>query len=186
MSTLKKAVFLDRDGVINSVVDRGENFFVKGKRVRWTAPWTYDEFRLRDGVVAALERLGAMGFLRILVTNQPDIAYGTMREAEHMRIMAAIRTLPIDDAYVCLHGRDDGCDCKKPKTGLFRDAAKTHGIDFNASYVIGDTRSDILPGKELGCGTILIRSVQPVAEQPDHCADHLLGAVEYIAQRAGA
>src|SRR3989338_5099392 len=156
MSTGRPAIFLDRDGVINDCIDRGENFYVDGKKVRWTAPWTYDEFRLKEGVMEALESMRDLGLLRILVTNQPDVSYGTMSVDDFDRIMSYVRTLAFDGIYLCSHRRDDACACKKPKTGMFVQAAREHKLDFRRSFVIGDSDADVIPARELGCVSILV------------------------------
>lgn len=152
----KRALFFDRDGVLNDTVDRGDNFFVQGKKVRWTAPFNYGEFHLRSGVSELLEEAGRLGFLRILVTNQPDVTYGTMSVEEYERIMAEVKKLPFDDIYVCTHGRDDGCLCKKPLPGMLLTAAGKWGIDLNTSYMIGDTKIDTEAAKAAGCVSILL------------------------------
>ncbi|KKR07396.1 MAG: D-alpha,beta-D-heptose 1,7-bisphosphate phosphatase [Candidatus Peregrinibacteria bacterium GW2011_GWC2_39_14] len=152
----KRAIFLDRDGVINDTIDRGENCFVQGKKVRWTAPWTYSEFHLKQGVTDALDAFHEMGYLVILVTNQPDITYGTMTREDHGRIMAEVRQLPLDDIFVCEHGRDDGCECKKPKPGMLFDAAKKWGIDLAQSFMVGDTKSDASAGRAAGCKVVMV------------------------------
>lgn len=104
---LKQAVFLDRDGVINDVIDRGENFFVAGKAARFTAPFSYEEFKIKEGVEEAIKKIKNFGWLAILATNQPDIAYGLLPFGEHERIMQDIKMLALDDIYVCFHGRDE-------------------------------------------------------------------------------
>ncbi len=178
-----KAVFLDRDGVINDVVDRGDNCVVGGKKVRFTAPWTYDEFRLKEGVPEALEEICRCGYLRILVTNQPDMAYGTMTRDAYDRIMADIKKLPLDDSMVCLHTRYDGCSCKKPKPGMLITAAEKWNIDLVSSYIIGDTDEDIGAGTHAGCRTILIAGRQNEGIEADYRATNLREAVTIIKQQ---
>src|SRR3989338_11315000 len=95
-----KAIFFDRDGVLNEVIDRGKGFSVAGKQVRWSAPFRFNEFRLKSGLTELLEKIKEVGYLRILVTNQPDIAYGMMTAEDHELIMAEIKKLPFDDIYV--------------------------------------------------------------------------------------
>ncbi len=153
---LRQAVFFDRDGVINNAIDRGNDFFVAGKKVRWTAPFNLGEFKLKVGTEEALKQIGELGFLRILVTNQPDIAYKTMTQAEHDRIMTKVKKLPFDDIFVCVHGRDDGCECKKPRPGMLLEAAEKWGIDLGTSFMIGDTACDMGAAKAVGCRMILI------------------------------
>jgi D-glycero-D-manno-heptose 1,7-bisphosphate phosphatase len=125
----RKAVFLDRDGVINHCVDRGLADIASAK-VRWTAPYRYDEFKLKSGARESLELLGRHGLLRILVTNQPDIAYGNPSPEDHERIMAEIKNLPLNDIFICYHRREEGCVCKKPLTGMLLEAARKWDIDL--------------------------------------------------------
>ncbi len=180
MQTKAKAVFLDRDGVINDVIDRGEDCVITGKKVRWTAPWTYGEFRLKEGVAEVLAEIGQLGFLRILVTNQPDIAYGKMTRDTHERIMARIKELPFDDVAVCFHTRYDGCSCKKPKPGMLSTAAEKLNIDLASSYIIGDTSDDVGAGEAAGCMTILVTGEQNQGASADYRVKNLTEAVEVI------
>lgn len=146
-AVLKRAVFLDRDGVIN---DLGDGH----------APFKYDEFKIKNGVRGALDGLGRIGFLRILITNQPDVAYGNMSRVDYDKIMADVKKLPLDDIFVCQHRRDDGCECKKPKPGMLLQAAKKWGIDLQKSFMVGDSKSDIKAGQAAGCKTVLIDGVR--------------------------
>lgn len=173
MNTSKRAIFLDRDGVLNDTVDRGDNCFVLGKKVRWTAPWTYQEFKLKDRVSEALAELKALGYLLILASNQPDLAYGTMQPEDHERIMADVHQLPLDDIYLCLHGRNDGCECKKPLPGMLVEAAKKWGIDFSQSYMVGDTKSDLEAGRAIGSKVILVDHEQNKSLEGDHRVKHI-------------
>lgn len=151
-----RAVFFDRDGVLNNTIDRGENFFVHGKKVRYTSPFLYQEFCPKDGVAEVLESVRALGFLCILVTNQPDVAYGTMPLVDHEQIMAEVKTWPLDDVFLCPHARDAGCVCKKPAPGMILEAAEKWEIDLKNSFIVGDTENDCLAGARVGCQTILI------------------------------
>lgn len=181
----KKAVFLDRDGVINATVDRGDNCIVKGKKVSHTAPWTLAEFKVLDGVPQALEALGTAGFIRVVVTNQPDVTYGMMTPVEYEKIMAEVRTLPVDDIYACTHGRDDGCTCKKPKPGMLLTAADKWNIDLSASYMVGDSSSDLEAGRAAGCRTIFVSPSSNTLTDPtlaDYTVTSLPEAVQTLAQ----
>lgn len=179
-SYLRRAVFLDRDGVINNIVDRGENFFVAGKKVRFTAPFAYEEFKLKDGVERALHKIHLAGFLAILVTNQPDISYGLLLKEDHEKITAEINKLPFDDIYVCPHGRYDGCDCKKPKPGMLFSAAEKWGINLTLSVIVGDSESDIGAGRAAGCKTILIKNDGNGRVTADEYAADLTEAVQKL------
>ena len=144
----RKAIFLDRDGVINKIL------FNNGKPF---SPRKLDEFELLPKVEEALISFKEMGFLNIIVTNQPDIARGLMKIEELDSMHALIRkSLPIDDIYVCPHDDSDNCSCRKPKPGMLLDAAKKWDIDLSRSFIIGDTWKDIEAGKAAGCKTILI------------------------------
>ncbi|HEU0051361.1 MAG TPA: HAD-IIIA family hydrolase [Patescibacteria group bacterium] len=156
MHSKRRAIFLDRDGVLNDLIDRGENFEVHGKKVRWTAPFSFEEFRLRPDIIEPLNAFQELGFLRVLVTNQPDMAYGLLPQEEYDRIMQAIACLPLDDIFVCPHRRDDDCVCKKPKPGMLFQAAEKWGIELTESYMIGDRMSDMEAGAAARCQSILI------------------------------
>lgn len=153
---IDRAVFFDRDGVVNDVIDRGHGFLVAGKEVRWTAPFSYAEFKLRPYVREILSELRDIGFLRILVTNQPDIAYGYLPIAEHERIMAEVVGLGFDAVFVCAHGRNDGCSCKKPKPGMLLEAQEQFQLNLWASWMIGDTENDAVAARLAGCGSTMI------------------------------
>lgn len=156
MPSVNRAVFLDRDGVINEVVRRDPPLVVQGKESHFTAPHFHHEFKIFPGVDRALQKLGVCGFLRVLVTNQPDITYGFMTKDEHDLMLKDLRTLPLDDIRVCFHGRDQGCECKKPKPGMLLAAAEKWGIDLPSSYIIGDREQDMAAGRAAGCKTVLV------------------------------
>ena len=143
-----KAVFLDRDGVINANLKRN------GKPV---APTTLADFRIFPGAAEAARRLRDAGFLLIVVTNQPDVRTGltpkTTMEAMHAEIS---RQMPIDDFMICFHTDADNCSCRKPKPGLILEAAAEYGIDLASSYIVGDRWRDVLAGQAAGCRTILV------------------------------
>ncbi|MDQ2945174.1 MAG: HAD family hydrolase [Acidobacteriota bacterium] len=173
--TPRRAVFLDRDGVINEPVIRD------GKPY---PPATVDELKLIAGVQDALSRLDELGFLLLVVTNQPDVARGAQtREAVtqmHARLSAS---LPIRGFMVCFHDNADNCSCRKPLPGLILEAAGKYGIDVQKSYLIGDRWRDIDAGWAAGCKTILIdygyRERGPT-HSPDKLVANLSQAVEWI------
>ena len=174
----RPAVFLDRDGVLN------ESFIGADGAPR--PPAGLAEFALVDGAAEACRRLGSLGFLRIVVTNQPDVARGTQRrevvEAMHRRLRDSVS---VDDIRICYHDDDDGCNCRKPKPGLLESAAHDWGIDLAASYMIGDRWRDIEAGRRVGCTTILIAAPQtrPLTVAPTVRVDSLPGAVSWIRDR---
>jgi histidinol-phosphate phosphatase family protein len=171
----RRAVFLDRDGVITCALVRG------GKPY---APVSLDEMEIAADASAALARLKAAGFLLLVVTNQPDVARGVARredvEAIHGALSAA---LPLDAFFVCYHDDADACACRKPLPGLLQMAAAEHGIDLARSYMIGDRWRDIDAGSTAGCRTVLIdRSYdeRAPANTPDARAGSLTDAVDWI------
>ncbi len=155
---MARALFLDRDGVVNEVVGRGSNFYVQGKKVEYSAPFRFEEFRLREGVSEFIRMVKNTGYRVILVSNQPDIAYGNLSPEDHARIMSVVVELGCDDIYVCLHGRSEGCECKKPKPGMLLAAAKKWSIELEDSFMLGDTVSDVQAAQAAGCRSILFGS----------------------------
>jgi D-glycero-D-manno-heptose 1,7-bisphosphate phosphatase len=144
----QRAVFLDRDGVINEAIIRN------GK--------PYPPASVHDTVVVgdaepALARLKQHGFLLLVVTNQPDVRRGTTSREEVELIHAFLfANLPLDDVFVCYHDDRDKCFCRKPLPGLLLDAATKHGVDLTSSYLIGDRWRDVEAGTAAGCRTIFI------------------------------
>ena len=170
-----KAVFLDRDGVINEAVVR---------EGRPYPPNRVEDLRVVPDAVEALARLKAAGFLLLVVTNQPDVAKGTQSRGAVEAIHAALRAaLPIDDFFVCWHDDRDACSCRKPKPGLLLDAAARYSIDLPASFMVGDRWRDIDAGAAAGCRTVLIerdyRERGPSAE-PNFRTISLLSAANWM------
>jgi len=145
---VNRAVFLDRDGVINAAVVRD------GKPY---PPARVEDVEILPGVRDALVALGAAGFARIVVTNQPDVARGTQTRAVLDTIHAYLRAqLPLDAIYVCCHDDADHCACRKPAPGMLLDGARDHAIDLAASFMVGDRWRDIAAGTAAGCRTVFV------------------------------
>ncbi len=147
VQVIMRAVFLDRDGVINRATVRD------GKPY---APATLDELEVLDGVPDALAKLREAGFRLIVVTNQPDVARGAQTretvEAMHARLASA---LPVDEIVACYHD-GDACDCRKPKPGALLDAARRHDIELDRSFMVGDRWRDIEAGQRAGCRCLFV------------------------------
>lgn len=178
MSALARAVFLDRDGVIN------EPKVIDGKPY---PPLTIDEFVIIDGVAEACRKLKQAGYILVVTTNQPDVGRGTLKQQivdaihEHM-----CRVLPIDRVEVCFHpgkGASD-CDCRKPKPGMLLTAARALNIDLAQSWMVGDRWRDIDCGYAAGVRTVFIDYGydEPLKQQPDFRAKNLLQAADIILQ----
>jgi D-glycero-D-manno-heptose 1,7-bisphosphate phosphatase len=145
---VRRAVFVDRDGVINA------NVMLDGRPV---APTSLDEFCLLPGVEEAVRALKQADFLVIVVTNQPDVGTGRTSRATVEAMHDLIRTrLPVDDIKACFHTVADRCVCRKPKPGMILQAAAEHGIDLARSYMIGDRGTDVEAGSAAGCLTFLV------------------------------
>ena len=144
---MSKAVFLDRDGVLNeAVVREGKPF----------APNRLADFHIYPAAAAALARLKAAGFLLIVVTNQPDVARGEVKKEAVDEIDATLRAaLPLDDLFVCWDDNKDS-PCRKPNPGMVLDAAAKYGIDLSASFLVGDRWRDIDCGANAGVRTVLV------------------------------
>ena len=142
-----KAVFLDRDGVINRAVVRD------GKP---HPPDTIEDLEVLAGVPDALRKLRGAGFRLIVVTNQPDVARGTQSrevvEAMNARLTAE---LAVDEVVACYHDGDD-CDCRKPKPGALVAAAHRHGVELERSFMVGDRWRDIEAGQRAGCRCLFV------------------------------
>src|SRR5258706_5259253 len=144
----RRAVFLDRDGVINAAIVRD------GKPY---APLSLDEMRILDGVPQALAQLRAAGYLNVLVTNQPDVANGkTTRAVVEQMHSRLVQELPIDAVKVCFHDDADNCGCRKPKPGMLLEAARELGIDMAKSYLVGDRWRDVAAAQAAGCKALFI------------------------------
>ena len=173
---MKRAVFLDRDGIINRAIVRG------GKPY---PPATLEEFEFLPGAVRAIHALRKAWFLIIVVTNQPDVATGAQRrevvEAMHDKLRAAGLC---DDIKACYHTDADGCDCRKPKPGMLIDAAREWQIDLSRSFMVGDRWRDVAAGKAAGCYTFFIdyEYRERRAENPDAVVGSLEEAGKLILQ----
>jgi len=143
-----RAVFLDRDGVINRA------FVRDGKPY---PPPNPRELEILPGVPESLRDLKAHGYELLVVTNQPDVGRGKQsREALDAMHQDLSARLPLDDILVCCHTDQDHCDCRKPLPGLLLEAASKHNIDMASSFMVGDRWRDVEAGYNAGCRTILI------------------------------
>ena len=170
----RKAVFLDRDGVLNELV-------WLGGAGECRSPRTVEELRFYPDI-DKLKRLRDAGFLLIVVTNQPDMDRGFLSlDALSSLHAKLVEQVSLDGIFFCPHATETECACRKPKPGMLLQAAKHFNIDLTGSYMIGDSGCDILAGYEAGCHTILCRGSDPVAElAADVKVPSLTIAVDYI------
>jgi D-sedoheptulose 7-phosphate isomerase len=171
----RPAVFLDRDGVINRPVIRDGKPF---------SPARPEEFELMPQVALSLLDLKTRGFDLYVITNQPDVARGSLSrdtvESIHREIVS---TLPIDGIFACYHDDNDNCLCRKPKAGLLFEAQKKYNIDLSRSFMVGDRWRDIDAAHNAGCKAILIdygyRERKP-AQPPEATVRSLREAANWI------
>lgn len=174
----RRAVFLDRDGTVIESIYRPD--FVK----KITAPFLENELKFTAKAYLAVSKLKDEGFLRILVTDQPDVKHGYMEEKIWQRIQNRVKdTLGLDDIFMCRHLREDNCPFKKPSSLMLQAAADKWGIDLSQSWMIGDTDQDMKTGRAAGCKVVLIdhfyNSTLKESEY-DHRAASLMEAVDFI------
>ena len=195
---MNRAVFLDRDGVINAAVWNP----LEGKL---DTPYRLEDFRLLPGVAQAMRAVSEMGFLAVVVSNQPGVAKGKcgpeLLDAISCRMLASLTEegVRLSGIYYCLHHPEAlvpalrvHCDCRKPKPGLLLRAARELDIDLTRSYMVGDQPTDIEAGLAAGCSTVLLdgyrslgASAQSPRVHPDWIAKDLPAAVEAIRQVEG-
>jgi D-glycero-D-manno-heptose 1,7-bisphosphate phosphatase len=174
MATQTRAVFLDRDGVLNEAIVRD------GKPL---SPMTVDEVIVPPDVPGAVERLRKSGFRLIMVTNQPNIARGSQSRESVCEINQYLADLlKLDGSEMCEHDDADDCDCRKPKPGMLLRAAARDDIALGASFMIGDRWRDIEAGRRAGCRTILLGEGygESFKSQPDAAASTFGKAVDWI------
>jgi mannose-1-phosphate guanylyltransferase / phosphomannomutase len=188
---MRAAAFLDRDGTINENVD-----------------WLTDrkDIILIPGAAEGIKLLNEKQILVVVITNQPVVARGMATEDDVHKMNARLATLleekgaRIDAFYFCPHHPETNhpeandpkyrrdCDCRKPKPGMFRDAARTHNIDLAQSFMVGDKTIDIAAGKAAGCSTILVQTGSAGNDgkeqvTPDHICKTIKEACELIIKK---
>lgn len=174
---MRRAVFLDRDGVIN------RSDVVDGKPY---APRHLENFDFLPGVLEAVGAIQRAGFPVIVVTNQPDIGNGLVDKAVIDQMNeTVVETLGVDALYMCAHRQDEECRCRKPKPGMLEAAASDLALQLEGSYMVGDRSSDILAGQAAGCYAIHIDYgyAEKMKGKPDHTVGGLSEAVSHILMR---
>jgi len=171
---MKRAVFLDRDGVINRKEEGG---YV----TRW------EDFHFLPGVAEAISSLDRAGWSVIVISNQRCVAKGLLTiadlEAIHQRMREELAKsgAKLDGIYYCPHDKEPPCPCRKPSHGMLLTAAENHQIDLTSSWLVGDSESDIEAGKRAGCSTVRIVADLPAETEGADCfARSLLEASERV------
>lgn len=144
----RRAIFLDRDGVINRAIVRD------GKPY---PPASLQEVEILPGVDEALRRLKDADYVLVVVSNQPDVARGTTCRSTVEGINDYLKQrLPIDRFIMCYHDSGDGCACRKPRPGMLQMGAEEFGINMGESFMVGDRWRDVAAGVAAGCQTLYI------------------------------
>jgi D-glycero-D-manno-heptose 1,7-bisphosphate phosphatase len=172
---MKKATFLDRDGVINRKPPEGQYV------TRW------EDLQILPGAAKAIALLNEAGFRVIVVSNQRCVAKGLLTGPEldfmHQRMcreLAAAGAV-IDEVYYCPHEKQPPCSCRKPAPGMLLAAARTHQIDLTASWMIGDSDIDMEAGRSAGCRIArILKSDEAANGVVDVFAHSLVDAVDQI------
>jgi D-glycero-D-manno-heptose 1,7-bisphosphate phosphatase len=171
---MRRAAFLDRDGVLNRALVRDGHPY---------SPSGLHEIEIPSGVAEACQRLRGDGFILVVVTNQPEVARGRLTRRSVEEINDFLQScLLLDDVRVCYHDDPDGCDCRKPKPGMLLAAARDLNISLNRSFVVGDRWRDIEAGRRVGCRTVLIDYgyAEPHPSGMDFTTHTLSSAVDWI------
>ena len=140
----KRALFLDRDGILNHLVNN-------------RPPWNIDEINIYPEASTIIEYIKQYSYIPIIVTNQPDAGRGKLSHKMLYLINDHIsKTLKIDYKYLCPHPYDGMCNCRKPLPGMLLKARDENNLDLNNSILVGDREKDIKAGRSAGCKTIFL------------------------------
>lgn len=191
---MRRAIFLDRDGVINQMVYNPDYGLVD-------SPMRPGEFSLLPGVGEGIKQINQAGFLAIVISNQPGIAKGKLCKAlldkitDKMHQSLKAQGAKLDGVFYCLHHPDailpeyrQNCDCRKPKPGLIKQAADEWDIDLSTSYFVGDGITDMAAGKAVDSTCLYVGSRKEyimnefhrAGIEPDYIVGNLLEAVGEI------
>jgi D-glycero-D-manno-heptose 1,7-bisphosphate phosphatase len=167
----KKIVFLDRDGVINKLVERDG---------RLVSPRIFNDFEILPGVPDAIRVLSDTGYEVVVVTNQPDISRGLMRLEELELMHNLVNALGVREIRVCPHSDEDHCKCRKPKPGLLAEYLESLDDFVLEKWMVGDRETDIICGTLVGANTILVSRASGSESMAKHTVRDLGQATRVI------
>lgn len=154
---MKKAAFIERDALLNLATKQGQQ----------KTPTAWEEFRVNGKAAECLQRLRVGGYLLIVTANQPEISEGTLSRRDLDRMHDLLRTtFPLDDIMFCPHEAEDDCPCRKPRAGMFHEAAFKHHLLLGHSVVISPRWEDAQVARIIGANAFLIES--PWLGSTDH------------------
>ena len=171
---MRKAVFLDRDGVLSKAfIKNGKSF----------APKSLKDFKLFSGSKNSVKKLQLSGFMVIVVTNQPDVGRKLISKKVLKKMHDKLKKkTKVDAIYTCTHSQNMNCYCRKPKPGMILEAAKKYKINLKNSFMIGDRPSDITAGQKANCRSIFLdkKYFEKNPENQEATFTNLAQAVNYI------
>lgn len=171
---MKSGVFFERDGILN---------LVKVEREHQVTPLSLDEFRVNPVALEPLRQLKAAGYVLLATTNQPGVSRGYLSRRELDRMHDFLRrSFPLDDILVCPHDEMDRCPCRKPRPGLFTEAAFKWHLDLERSFVVSDKWQDARAAHVAGCTSLLVASPWIGTGHHDFVLPHLSAVVDRIHQ----
>ena len=166
-----RAIFLDRDGIIN--VDSGYVHKI-------------EDFKFTSGIFKTLQYLQKQGYILVIVTNQSGIARGYYDEQAymdltiHMMEKLSLKGISIKGVYHCPHGPDEGCRCRKPRSGMFKVAQKEFKLDMKNSWMIGDKESDMKAGVNAGVKNRILLSKEKGLSDATHRIKKISDVIDII------
>ena len=180
----KRAIFLDRDGVLNDLV-------YYASHDEWESPRTPSDVHLMPGVIDAIRAAANLGYLIFVVSNQPSAAKGKVTrddlQAVHDELLTQLGDAPITAFFYCYHRAEDACECRKPSPHFVLEAAKAYDLDLTQSWFVGDQDGEIGCGRRAGTRTALLQYARSKpkrgAERADQSFDDLAHFVRWLAQQ---
>lgn len=169
---MNKAIFFDRDGVLNELVERDNDFH---------SPREFAEFHIKPDARDAVKLAKNSGYLCIVVSNQPDISRGLMPRSELDKMTEImIKKLELDDVIYCLHDDYNDTGCRKPATGMFFKAKNSWKLDLNSSLMVGDTWKDVEAARRAGVEMVLLNAGYNLDLKVKNRIDSLVEIHNYI------
>lgn len=167
-----KALFLDRDGVLNHLVPRHGGLY---------SPRTVAELHLKEDVAESIAEAKRLGFLCVVVSNQPDISRGDLSEDELAKMTDLMTdSLDLDEVIYCIHDDDNDTGCRKPEPGMLLQAQDKWDIDLNSSFMVGDSWKDLEASRRAGVTPLLIDADHNRNLDTEHRVENLLSAIKLI------
>ena len=182
---MPKAVFFDRDGVLNKLI-------LNPSTNEFESPHRVEDLELTENIIYFLKKIKLMGFLIFLISNQPSFAKGKTSleniKAIHNKLDKTLRKEKVifSDYFYCYHQESDGCVCRKPSPYFLKQAIEEYGIDVDKSWMVGDQDTDIQCGQSAGLKTILIETKESEKKRgkssPDATVQNFAMAIRLIGE----